>query len=82
MKEAEDYLFNDQVFGSGAEGHYRLDVVKMIERAQKDAYNQAIDDAANNADIGYEFETKLTPCCFECGHTGVDKQTILKLKKK
>lgn len=46
--------------------------VKAIEQAQKEAYNQALEDAAENAACEYEKD-------YLTGE--IDKQSILKLKK-
>ena len=46
--------------------------VKAIEQAQKEAYNQALEDAAKNAACEYEKD-------YLTGE--IDEQSILKLKK-
>lgn len=48
------------------------DVVKAIEQAQKEAYNQALEDAVGTASYEYE-KNYLT--------SKIDKKSILKLKK-
>ena len=48
------------------------DVVKAIEQAQKEAYNQALEDAVEAASCEYEKD-------YLTGE--IDKQSILKLKK-
>lgn len=45
-------------------------MIGMIQLAQKESYNQAVEDAAENC------TTELTSTCIR-----VDKQSILKLKK-
>lgn len=47
-------------------------VCKIIEQAQKEAYNQALEDAAENASCEYEKD-------YLTGE--IDKESILKLKK-
>lgn len=47
-------------------------VADLFKQAQKDAYNQAIDDAVENASCEYERD-------YLTGN--VDKESILKLKK-
>ena len=49
-------------------------VCKIIEQAQKDAYNQALEDAAKSA-VAYDTVPRVYSSCV------VDKQSILKLKK-
>ena len=54
------------------------DVVKAIEQAQKEAYNQALDDAYLLGKVSYEL--------IQSGHSPIyeyriDKESILKLKK-
>ena len=48
------------------------DVVKAIEQAQKEAYNQALDDAVETASCEYKKD-------YLTGE--IDKESILKLKK-
>jgi hypothetical protein len=48
------------------------DVVKAIEQAQKETYNQALEDAAEAASCEYEKD-------YLTGE--IDKESILKLKK-
>jgi len=59
VKSTKDYTYNDYV--------------KAIEEIQKDAYNQAIEDAVNDAE------------CYDPPHEdkqyALDRQSILKLKK-
>ena len=76
MKTAEEYIrqytIYEGVFGMNTHPIERTDMKSMIEQAQKDAYNQALEDAAENA------EAYPIPI----GHVAVDKQSILKLKKQ
>ena len=64
MKTAEHYLmrWRDNEF----------ELHELIELAQKEAYNQALEDAAENAACEYEKD-------YLTGE--IDKQSILKLKK-
>jgi len=56
--------------------HSSLNAVCIaIEEAQKEAYNQAIDDAAENATLKGHPESFFTTAII------VDKESILKLKK-
>lgn len=50
------------------------DVVDLIAQAQKEAYNQALEDAAKSA-VAYDTVPRVYSSCV------VDKQSILKLKK-
>lgn len=77
MKEAEDYLENEQWFGSGAEGYYRNDVVEMIEKAQKDVIEYALNEAAKEAKAGYMITARNEPI-----EVIIDKNSILSLKDK
>jgi hypothetical protein len=49
-------------------------VMYLIEQAQKEAYNQALEDAAKSA-VAYDTVPRVYSSCV------VDKQSILKLKK-
>jgi hypothetical protein len=49
-------------------------VMYLIELAQKEAYNQALEDAAKSA-VAYDTVPRVYSSCV------VDKQSILKLKK-
>jgi len=51
----------------------------VIKQAQIDAYNEALNDAVENADFGVSKNDNGCPC-FNDDHF-IDKQSILKLKK-
>ena len=88
MKKAEDIL--DDGLKSLKPGGFvvlfyqvnRLKVIKLLEGIQKDAYNQALEDASKSATTCEDWEDYT-------GNTGseypasiiVDKESILKLKK-
>lgn len=64
MKAPETY------YAKWFNGEYKImDLIKIV---QKDAYNQALEDAAENAICEYESE---------CWTGNVDKESILELKK-
>lgn len=77
MKKALEW-FNEMAVGLQTATKW----INIIEKVQKEAYNQAIDDAAKNAITCEDFEAYT-------GNTGseypasiiVDKESILKLKK-
>jgi len=58
-----------------------LKLEEFIELIQKEAYNQALEDAVKNAeakiDVWYDYDDKA----YKRGDAIVDKQSILKLKK-
>jgi len=75
MRSAEE--IKDWYYGN----HTNISVSELIKSIQIEAYNQAIDDAVKNVKcisagycIGTKYDYKPT--------TGVDKESILKLKKK
>lgn len=84
MKAAEEYLkpyhlsYKDpsdrSSYSQYREGYSdAMDIAgQVIEQAQKDAYNQALEDAAENAACEYKKD-------YLTGE--IDKQSILKLKK-
>lgn len=73
MKAAIDYIQEENK--KLQRGEKSKGWVEIIEQAQKDAYNQAIEDAAKNAKI-----IKVGNCGGYLD-ASVDKQSILKLKK-
>ena len=77
MKKAIDYLHNLNVRINHGEN---ASWTEAIEQAQKDAYNQAIDDAVNSVKV-----VKTKKLNFEIGKWEnvplVDQTSILKLKK-
>ena len=76
MKTAEDYI--RQINNRFMPHPYNLsrkkreEIKSLIREIQKEAYNQAIEDAAENAACEYEKD-------YLTGE--IDKQSILKLKK-
>lgn len=89
MKEAKEYLkenflLDDIIFNKDNVGVWLSDFIEMV---QKDTYNQAIDDAVDNAYATIEYDPNSY-----CGNTGseyppdeiavVNKNSILKLKKQ
>lgn len=70
MKEAQSYI--DQ-WDRNSEFHLEA----LFEQAQKDAWNAALEAAAENADTEYVPEDG----CATGDYYEVDKQSILKLKK-
>lgn len=80
MKTAEEYLpeESDLAFEGGIELFLKRKVVSSIKQAQKDAYNQALIDAALLAKVEYVMVQSGNNPEYEYQ---VDKQSILKLKK-
>lgn len=79
MKTAEEILYScDSVRGRG---YRKEDILEAMGEYGKEMYNQAIEDAAENAET---YEYPYLDACGECGHTAtyVDKDSILRLKKK
>ena len=75
MKKAEEIVNEILVDVENRPIFFReQDVVDLIEQAQKEAYNQAIDDAVKSA-VAYDTVPRVYSSCV------VDKQSILKLKK-
>ena len=75
MKTPEEYLFSNGVLERDFDGWWKyakINSLEAIEQAQIDAYNQAIDDAAENAYNEYSFFDSMVI---------VNKESILKLKK-
>ena len=81
MKTPEEYIGNfkfikEDVTGIGQfewiDDVEKQDLIKVIKQAQIESYNEAIDDAAENADTEYSFDDSMVI---------VDKESILKLKK-
>lgn len=74
MRTAEEYIrFRHSVYDpiqDIIDGMSCDEIIEIIEQAQTEAYNQAIDDAAENASTTLYNEI-----------TEVDEQSILKLKK-
>lgn len=74
MKTAQEYAIEF----IERKGIYLEDI---IEQAQKEAYNQALEDAVKNAeakiDVWYDYDDKA----YKRGEAIVDKKSILKLKK-
>ena len=77
MKKAEEIVNEILVDVENRPVFFReQDVVDLIAQAQKEAYNQAIDDAAKSA-VAYDTEPRprfYSSCV-------VDEESILKLKK-
>jgi sorbitol-specific phosphotransferase system component IIC len=74
MKTPEEYLEELQ-----SDDSLYMTTLEMIEEAQKDAYNQALEDASNNATA--KMPTINCAFCFWFEGVEVYKQSILKLKK-
>ena len=81
MKTPEEYIGNFKLIKEDVTeiGYFewiddveKQDLIKVIKQAQIDAYNEAIDDAAENADTEYSFFDSMVI---------VNKESILKLKK-
>lgn len=69
MKKAIDYLHNLNVRINHGEN---ASWIEAIQQAQKEAYNQALEDAVETASCEYEKD-------YLTGE--IDKESILKLKK-
>jgi len=85
MKKPEEYVdyFQGTYMSScGITEEARRDLETVFKQAQKDTIEYALNEAAENAEIGYDWETKEAPNCMECGNTGVNKNSILSLKDK
>lgn len=93
MKTAEEYLpeESDLAFEGGIELFLKRKVVSSIEQAQKEAYNQALEDAAKKAKVSLfdwidssfkEFKQNSNHYSINDGtYVKIDEQSILKLKK-
>jgi len=86
MKKAEEYTNNslDTEIDEGMTFlvNTRLyEIHQLIEQAQKDAYNQAIDDAIKNAKVSGGGARKSSEGYLVSSPMYLDKQSILKLKK-
>jgi len=81
MKTPEEYYteFLEEPIQGEFNGLDR-EIIDMIKKVQIDAYNEALKDAAEHAEMNYS--GYIWPGCSECGQDGVDEQSILKLKKK
>lgn len=83
MKTAEEILdliiVNDIPFLQHVDNDSELHrlLLLVIRVAQKESYNEALEDAAKNADVFYVPEEG----CATGDYYEVDKQSILKLKK-
>ena len=71
MKTAEQYYNKYKGFLSAVT---KEEAIKVIGQIRKDAYNEAIEDAAKSA-VAYDTVPQIYSSCV------VDKQSILKLKK-
>lgn len=77
MKTVEEILKEKNITPETMHHNYDYlyrSVSDVIEQAQKDAYNQAIEDAVENA-VAYDTVPRAYASCM------VNKQSILKLKK-
>lgn len=83
MKTANEYLDwlgyveASNHIGDMTDEEWRTSVEGKIEEIQKEAYNQAIQDAADNAETEEVIEESTGYC-----EVIIDKQSILKLKKQ
>ena len=72
MKAAEEYIKKYYPYNEEMDDEEILQLKFMIEVAQKEAYNQALDDAVETASCEYKKD-------YLTGE--IDKESILKLKK-
>ena len=58
-------------------------IIKAIKQAQVDAYNKALDDAAENAEVKCYYKRTISTTTLppDIRSADIDKQSILKLKK-
>ena len=76
MKTSEEYLKNSPInFTSKA---IEDKFISIIKQAQKDAWNEAIDECVDNFELKYEDPHPLQYC--DCYETSFDEQSLLKLK--
>lgn len=96
LKNPEEYLANIGSITIGLISYYNTDdVLKVIKEVQIDAYNQALEDAANHAEIAVyklskyskkprwkrlKYLEEVDLFSYDT-QSKVDKQSILKLKK-
>lgn len=74
MKPAKDYIKHLRPLKAfGTEYLHKESVLNAIERAQIDAYNQALERLCDGDAVQLEYDNN--------GSVFVDKQSILKLKK-
>lgn len=73
MKTAKEILNHHYSFVDDLDEIEYNDLLSMISFTQQDAYNQAIDDASENAECEKDIKGNFT--------INIDHQTILKLKK-
>ena len=77
MKTLEEW--KERIYDCSPEGFEMME--KIVEDIQKEAWNEAIDAAAENAKIkSYEYNNPYSDKDGEITYN-VDKQSILKLKK-
>jgi len=79
MKNPEEYIIETEKDHWADQEFNKDDITKWIKQAQIDAYNEALDDAVENADFGVNQNDNGCPC-FNDDHF-IDNQSILKLKK-
>lgn len=85
MKDAKDYIVeNEALIWMPKEGevYVESDIIKYIELAQKDAYNEGIKDAIENVvtkQVQVEYEGVRAGGFYT--KTVIDKDSIIKLKK-
>lgn len=77
LKKPEEYIITWAAHRSTSKRDIVL-LEELIEQAQRDAYNQAIDDAVENAELKSEEAMPFSYC--ECPEYSFDSESILKLK--
>lgn len=78
LKDVEEYISGEFLDRCG---DYSEDIINAINLAQKESYNQAIDDAAENAKLKPDENQDFRLTSDEYLEYIIDKQSILKLKK-
>lgn len=87
MKNPEEYLnkFCKEENPNGDRVFFKEDIIKAIEAAQKDAYNEALDDVVENVDTKEDVSGYMRfgdMVWVDTTSEIVDEDSILKLKKK
>jgi len=78
MKNPKEYLGKYKEEGVFTHDVNKQVVLKAIKQAQKDAYNEALEDAVRNVAIKIDNTFPDTGELYPCE---IDEQSILKLKK-
>ena len=83
MKNPEKYIIETETDHWADQEFNKDDITKWIKQAQIDAYNEALDDAAENAEVKCYYKRTISTTTLppDIRSADIDKQSILKLKK-